>query len=122
MGVLGRRIAEKGRDLDRRRGFDAFASGHGEGSSFVRPGDAPRAFCAIAADSFGGAKSFVSKFRIANPSISNGEKHLASDPEYVEFVMRKRGCVLHGFGPFAPSKDRSHAEPPTPPNSPESNL
>src|SRR5260221_10168954 len=79
MGIIGRGISEESCDLDGRCGFDTFAPGHGESPGLVGPSDAPRAFGAVAAYAFGGAKSFVAKLGVSNPSISNDEKHLASD-------------------------------------------
>jgi len=90
MGIFGGRISEKGRDLDGGRRFDAFAPSHSEGSGLIGPGDAPRAFGAIAADALGGPKSFIPELGVANPSIANGEKHLASDSEDVKSMMRER--------------------------------
>ena len=89
MSILGGRISEKGCNLDGCCGFDAFPASHGECPAFVGPRNAPRALGAVATDAFGGPKSFVSELGIANPSISNDEKHLASDSEYVQSMMRE---------------------------------
>src|SRR5258706_15994336 len=88
--ILGRGISEESCDLDGRCGLDAFASGHGESPGLVGPRDAPRALGAVAANAFGGAKSFIAKLGVPNPSIPNDEKHLRGDSEHVKSMMRER--------------------------------
>jgi hypothetical protein len=90
VGIFGGSISEKGRDFDGGRGFDAFATSHGECSGLVRPRDAPRALGAVAADALGGPKGFIPELGVPDPSIPNDEKHLASDSEHVKSMMRER--------------------------------
>src|SRR4051794_26145537 len=81
----------------------------------VGPSHAPCALGDVETRTFGGAKRFVAKLGISNVSIANDDQHLASNSEHVKPMMRKTGCVLHGVGPFAPSKDPRHAKPRRPP-------
>jgi hypothetical protein len=96
VSILSGCIAEQCRDLDRRHSLDTLAPSDGECASLIRDGDSARALCAVAANAFRSAESFIAKLRITNASISHCDEHFASDSKHDEPVMRERRCVLHG--------------------------
>src|SRR3982751_4525239 len=77
----------------------------------VRASHAPGALGDIQTRTLCRAKRFVAQLGVSNVSIAHDDEHLASNSEHVKSMMRKTGCVLHGVGPFAPSKDPRHAKP-----------
>jgi len=90
MSILVGSISEQSRDLDGGCSFDAFAASDGEGSGLVGPADAPRALGAVAAYALSSPKGFVPKLGVSNASISDDEKHFASNCENVKPMMRER--------------------------------
>jgi hypothetical protein len=106
VGVV--RVAEQGRGLEGREGFESFASGDREGAALVGGADAPGAFGDVEHGALRRAESLVAKLGVADPRGLDGQQkldgNLVSDETVMSELRRSAlvGHALHRAGIVTP--------------------